>query len=147
MAGPLERFPAHNPSVRRRANDSHESKIGHEPKIGHDLKIGPGIAPGSADRRRGRCDSGGAVASAWARPAPESFADLAERVTPAVVNISIERDLAEAEGSGPMGGHGMPNMDDPSVQEYFERFFGRDWAERMPGQRRPGNIFTRGLYF
>jgi len=84
----------------------------------------------------------GPVASAWARPAPESFADLAEQVTPAVVNISIERDLAKAEGSGSMGEHGMPNMpnmEDPSVQEFFERFFGRDWAKRMPGQRRPGH--------
>jgi serine protease Do len=81
----------------------------------------------------------GPVASAWARPAPESFADLAEKVTPAVVNISIERDLAQAEGSGPQAERGMPDMDDPGVREFFERFFGRDWAERMPGQPRPGH--------
>jgi serine protease Do len=75
--------------------------------------------------------------SAWARPAPESFADLAEQVTPAVVNISIERDLAQAEGSAPQAERGLPDLDDPSVREFFERFFGRDWAERMPGQPRP----------
>lgn len=34
-----------------------------------------------------------AVQTAWARPAPESFADLAERLLPAVVNISTKQSV------------------------------------------------------
>ena len=63
---------------------------------------------------------------ASARPAPESFADLAAAVSPAVVNISVVR------AAGPRGAERAvperPFGPDHPFNEFFERFFG----DRMP---------------
>ena len=65
--------------------------------------------------------AGAAQAPAWARPAPDSFADLAEQVSPAVVNISV----VQAAGPELMS---QPNEEVPEGfpgREFFERFFDR----------------------
>ena len=68
----------------------------------------------------------GALSPAWAGPAPDSFAALAKEVTPAVVNISIERRPGEAARVGPM----VPR--DHPYREFFERFFGPDGPRGAP---------------
>jgi serine protease Do len=58
---------------------------------------------------------------------PVSFADLAERLSPAVVNITTTTNIARVEGGpGPIVPEGSP----------FEDFF-RDFMERQPGQGGP----------
>jgi len=76
---------------------------------------------------------------AHARPAPASFADIAERVGPAVVNIATDRGTAPAsfDKSGDMPGpnpfFGQP---EGSFREFMERFFGRNAPDfRMPPMR------------
>lgn len=54
------------------------------------------------------------AAPASARPAPDGFADLAERLMPAVVNISISATVEQQRSFGP----GRPPFDD-----FFEEFF------------------------
>ena len=84
---------------------------------------------------------------AWARPAPQSFADLVEQVAPAVVTISTVQGAAAA---GP-GKEGQPSPTDPEFREFFERYFGgqefggRDFSDMlpdMPGQpgRKAGGV-------
>jgi len=59
---------------------------------------------------------------------PSSFADLAERLSPAVVNITTSTNVAQVDrGPGPVLPEGSP----------FEEFF-RDFMERQPGQGGPG---------
>lgn len=55
--------------------------------------------------------------AAEARPAPESFADLVEQLTPAVVNISTTQKI--------QGGLGLPELGDPQMDEQFRDFFER----------------------
>ncbi len=79
--------------------------------------------------------------NAEARGAPESFADLAEKVSPAVVNITTSTTVASAEatGPGPIVPEGSP----------FEDFF-RDFMERNgPGEqpRRPRRSSALGSGF
>ena len=60
--------------------------------------------------------------------APDSFADLAERLSPAVVNITTTTNIVQADrGPAPVLPEGSP----------FEDFF-RDFMERQPGQPGPG---------
>jgi serine protease Do len=66
---------------------------------------------------------------AQARSAPESFADLAEKLLPAVVNISTSQSVSPRERGGD-----MPQFPPGSP---LERFF-RDFMERNQ-QRPPGN--------
>ncbi len=74
-----------------------------------------------------------------ARPTPESFADLAAEVSPAVVNISVERQPA---GQVAFDDHEATPMEpDGPFREFMERFFGRQAPEfgmphRMPGPQR-----------
>lgn len=56
----------------------------------------------------------GLAGSAEARPAPEGFADLAERLMPAVVNISTSQTVQQRRSRGP----GAPPFND-----FFEEFF------------------------
>jgi len=72
-----------------------------------------------------------ATGQAYARGAPESFADLAAKLLPAVVNISTKANVQARAG----GGDGMPNLPPGSP---FEQFF-KDFMERNrpPGQRTP----------
>jgi serine protease Do len=65
--------------------------------------------------------------AAEARGAPESFADLAEKVSPAVVNITTSTVIASAGGQGPIVPDGSP----------FEDFF-RDFLDQNPGPNGPG---------
>ncbi len=72
----------------------------------------------------------GAVALSWtpadARGAPESFADLAEKLTPAVVNISTAQTVS--------GGSGVPLPEFPPgspFEEYFEEFLERHGGEQQ----------------
>ena len=84
-----------------------------------------------------------ALASAQAQaagPAPESFADLAQKDSPAVVNISTEKIVKSREqfkeffGQGP-GGQSPFGPHDP-FREFFEKFFGeipKEFKQRSLG--------------
>ena len=61
-----------------------------------------------------------------ARGAPDSFADLAESVSPAVVNITTSTTVAASTGPGPVVPEGSP----------FEDFF-RDMIPDNDGRRAP----------
>lgn len=60
------------------------------------------------------------VSSAGARGAPESFADLAEQVSPAVVNITTSSVVATTVRPGPMLPEGSP------FQDFFKDFLDRN---------------------
>ena len=70
---------------------------------------------------------------AFARGAPDSFADLAEKLLPAVVNVSSTQS-AQAK-NGPQAGPDIPMFPPGSP---FEQFF-KDFLNRgRPGQNNPG---------
>jgi serine protease Do len=76
-----------------------------------------------------------AVLASAAHAAPESFADLAEKVKPAVVNITSEKAAARS------GGGEMPDLPIPKdspFREFYERFFGRDFGGDPRQFGRPG---------
>ncbi|MEL6169610.1 MAG: Do family serine endopeptidase [Pseudomonadota bacterium] len=76
------------------------------------------------------------IASA-VRAAPDSFADLAEQVSPAVVNITTATTVATSTGPTPMVPEGSP----------FEDFF-RDFLDRnQDGQQRPRRSQALGSGF
>lgn len=54
-----------------------------------------------------------------ARGAPESFADLAERISPAVVNITTQTVMARSGSPGPIVPEGSP------LEDFFRDFMGR----------------------
>ncbi len=65
---------------------------------------------------------------ATARPAPDSFADLAERLLPSVVNISTTQ-VQRAQERGPE----IPRFPPGSpFEEFFRDFFDRNQQERAP---------------
>lgn len=70
-----------------------------------------------------------ASALAQARPSPASFADLAEKVAPAVVNIATERKTAAGQRDRAFR---FPLPEDTPFGEFFERF-----RREMPGFRSP----------
>jgi len=93
--------------------------------------------PARGGARRGPALAAGALAMAaligsstlaFARPAPESFADLAEQVAPAVVNIAVVSETAPGmtmeQGQRPE----LPFGPDHPLNEFFKRFFG----DQMP---------------
>ncbi len=105
-------------------------------------------APGG--RRRSPALAAGALAMAaligssslaFARPAPESFADLVEQVSPAVVNIAVTQERAPGMPPGmppsmPRERGEMPELPfgpDHPLNEFFKRFFGDQWP---PGPER-----------
>ena len=72
---------------------------------------------------------------AQARGAPDSFADLVEKVAPAVVTVATTRTSVAVEG-GPRG-RATPFPPDAPFNEFFERFFKRDQVPGLPdGPRR-----------
>ena len=73
--------------------------------------------------------------AAQARPAPEGFADLAEQVSPAVVNISVTQSAASAAGAIPQGRALPPLSPDHPFREFMERFFGEDFEGLRPTPR------------
>jgi serine protease Do len=56
---------------------------------------------------------------AQARPAPDSFADLAAKVSPAVVNVSTTQEVERSPGRLPQ----MPFPPGSPFEEFFKRFF------------------------
>ena len=71
-----------------------------------------------------------------ARPAPESFADLTEKVAPAVVNVSIVKSGGPVvRFEGPEGEELLPFGEDHPLHEFFERFLGPDGREPPGGPR------------
>lgn len=94
-------------------------------------------APAPEKPAFGKAPSGVAVG----RPVPDSFADLANRLLPAVVNVSISATLKPGEGDdddeGPDGSPG----DGPQVPEFppgspMEKFF-HDFMNRKPSPDAP----------
>ncbi len=80
-------------------------------------------------RRRGMTAAALAVATlvftvppVFARPGPEGFSDLAEKVKPAVVNIATTQRLAQAEGRGPSPFEVPPGLRGSPFEEFFKRF-------------------------
>jgi serine protease Do len=63
--------------------------------------------------------------AAFARSAPDSFADLAEKLLPAVVNIATTTKITDA------------NRGDPDLEELFKQFF--DKQRRGQGQGQGGD--------
>ncbi|MCG6897650.1 MAG: Do family serine endopeptidase [Thiocapsa sp.] len=82
-------------------------------------------------------DAGGADIPSVATPGLPSFADVAERVTPAVVNVSVK-----AEGIQPMqwSAH-PPRPHDVPMPESFRRFF------EHPGHEGPRRTVSQGSGF
>ena len=76
--------------------------------------------------------------AAFAQDRPVSFADLAERVSPAVVNITTSTTVsARLDRNAPRGPDGMP------LDEFFDDFFNRDGQ----GQPRPRQSSALGSGF
>ena len=66
-----------------------------------------------------------------ARGAPESFADLAEQLLPAVVNIASTADVTEQSLTG-----------DPQLDEFFKEFFDRNRPEGPQQETSLGSGFV-----
>src|SRR4030043_1551831 len=66
--------------------------------------------------------------AAQAALAPETFADLAQKASPAVVNISTEKTVKSGKGKTPMreffGPGPSPFGQDDPFRDFFEKFFG-----------------------
>lgn len=66
---------------------------------------------------------------------PNSFADLVEQVSPAVVNISVTTSVAgNSATTSPFG-------NDPQMEEFYKRFFG----DRVPDGQKPRNRKARAV--
>lgn len=78
------------------------------------------------------------AAPGFARGAPESFADLADRLSPAVVNISTSQTISGREGRPP-----VPGLPEGSP---FEDFF-EDFLERQGRQGAPRRVQSLGSGF
>ncbi|MFT6451409.1 MAG: serine protease Do [Halocynthiibacter sp.] len=76
------------------------------------------------------------MAQAGARGAPESFADLAEKVSPAVVNITTATMVAAPTNSGP----GLPGFPDGSpFEDFFRDFLNPDGGDGSGDEGGNGN--------
>src|SRR6516164_7098124 len=75
--------------------------------------------------------AGGPGMSAYARSAPDSFADLAAKLLPAVVNISSTQAVQARAGGGPGAGPEIPLFPPGSpFEQFFKDFLNRN---RPPG--------------
>ncbi len=90
---------------------------------------------------------------AAAAQAPESFADLAKKVSPAVVNIASTQEIESAQMNGPGGkGPGMP-FDFPEgspFEDFFKQFrqqFGQQFGEHGRPQAAPRHATALGSGF
>jgi serine protease Do len=70
---------------------------------------------------------------AWARPAPDGFADLAERLLPSVVNVSTTQTVKSDRGPE----HGGPEIPRFPPGSPFEEFFRDFFDHGMPKSGRP----------
>ena len=75
--------------------------------------------------------------TAWAKPAPDSFADLAQKLLPAVVNVSTTQ-IAKG-GSGPELPHLPPGS---PFEDFFKEFFERNQPQQ---RRRPTRSLGSGF--
>nr|WP_246152185.1 DegQ family serine endoprotease [Roseospira navarrensis] len=76
-----------------------------------------------------------APVQAQARPAPESFADMAEQLLPSVVNISTTQSI------DPERGPSIPNFPEGSpFRDFFDEFFDRHGQRPMPGPRQATSL-------
>ena len=73
---------------------------------------------------------------AQARGVPESFADLAEQVSPAVVNITTSTTVAASGGPGPQLPDGSP------FEDFFRDFMDRDGPQRQRRGQALGSGFV-----
>jgi serine protease Do len=71
----------------------------------------------------------GAPPAAEARGAPESFAELAEQVSPSVVNITTSTMVETSTGPGPMVPEGSP------FEDFFRDFLDREGPDGRPPRR------------
>lgn len=82
--------------------------------------------------------------SAQARPAPDGFADLAERLIPAVVNISTTQVVKGRGGAAP----DFPQLPPGSpFEEFFKEFFDRNQPPGNGGQERKQRATSLGSGF
>ncbi len=94
------------------------------------------------------------AAPSWSQGRPDSFADLAQQVSPAVVNIRTTKivkrgpmpDIFQFHGRrgapGGQGGEDGPMEDMPDMHEFFRRFFG---GQGGPGGQMPKEFKQRAL--
>ncbi len=83
-------------------------------------------------------------AASQARPAPDSFADIVEKIAPAVVNISTSKALtAGDQGGGEQFPFPQPPPGSP-FEDFFREFFDRD---RSPEQQSPRRTSSLGSGF
>jgi len=76
-----------------------------------------------------------APVQAQARPAPDSFADMAERLLPSVVNISTTQTVDADRGPS------IPNFPEGSpFRDFFDEFFDRHGGRPMPGPRQATSL-------
>ncbi|MEE8334084.1 MAG: DegQ family serine endoprotease [Alphaproteobacteria bacterium] len=69
--------------------------------------------------------------NSWARPAPDSFADLAAKLLPAVVNISTTQAVKRGEAAPQ-----LPRLPPGSpFEEFFKEFFDRQQRQNPPNRR------------
>jgi serine protease Do len=89
------------------------------------------------------------VEPAAARNAPDSFADLAARLLPAVVNVSSTQTITAKAGSGPGAGPEMPMFPPGSpFEQFFKDFLNRNrqgqggngGADNQPAPRRAQSL-------
>lgn len=82
-----------------------------------------------------------AVSDAVARGTPDSFADLAERLLPSVVNIST----TQTTGGGP-GSQAMPELPPGTpFEDFFRDFFERQQGDRGDNRPRSSNSLGSGF--
>ncbi len=74
-------------------------------------------------------------------PAPTGFADIVEKVKPAVIQVRVEVDGAQTSGMGNIDSERLP----PGLREFFRRF-GQD-GPGVPNSRRHGRVTGQGSGF
>ena len=99
------------------------------------LGAGLGAAPAVPAFAQTAADDGQNLTAQAGQTRPQSFADLAQQVSPSVVNITTATTVARNADDGPSMPEGSP----------FEDFF-RDFQDRQEGQRpRRGNALGSGF--
>lgn len=91
-------------------------------------------------------------APAYARPGPDGFADLAEKLLPAVVNISSTQAAPAQQERGERGERGERNRPEAPqfppgspFEDFFRDFFDRQQPDRQQPQQRRGSSLGSGF--
>lgn len=103
------------------------------------LSVQPGFGRKTAVAGAAAVVLAASASFAEARPAPESFADLVEEVSPAVVNIATVSDSASSRGAPGRPGRERrefrsPLPEDHPFKDFFEKFFEPRQFGNRPGQ-------------